>query len=174
MAKNNKKIIRRNILVILLLLAIVLLGNKLRSHSYSTVPHPGEVADEYCYGWLGMSLIKDGEPISWSSLDVYKNRELVKINVDGIYDADPSKPPFPIVKPYFDHPPLFGFISGGYAYLKGARDFVDASVILLRRPMLKMGIVTTLLIFWLGTRLYGKDIGLLSALFYWVLLHQAI
>jgi 4-amino-4-deoxy-L-arabinose transferase-like glycosyltransferase len=145
---------------------ILLMGNRLRSFSYATVPHPGEVTDEYAYGWLGLNLIKEKYPISWSSLSSYKSVSLEKINVDSLYDKNPAIPPFPIVKPFFDHPPLFGLITGGYAYLKGARSMVETSVSLLRRPMLKIALLTTILIYLLGTRFYGWKVGLLASLLY--------
>lgn len=142
------------------------MGNKLREYSYSKVPTPGEVADEYSYGWLGLSLITEGYPRSWSSLVGYPSRVEEKINVDGLYNLDPFRAPFPIVKPWFDHPPLFGLITGGYAYLKGARQFSQVSVILLRRPMLKIALLTTFLIFILGGELFNKQVGLFSAFLY--------
>mgnify|MGYP001565998181 CR=1 FL=1 len=155
-----------NMFFIAILLVIILLGNYLREFNYGLVPHPGEIADEYSYGWAGLSLIKDKYPISWSSLNSYKTTEDKKINVDEIYDKDPQRPPFPIVKPWFDHPPLLGLTTGGYAYLKGVREYQDASVAILRRPMLKIAILTTILIFILGWRLYSPGVGLLSALLY--------
>ena len=144
----------------------MLLGNRLRQFSYSQVPAPGEVADEYAYGWLGLSLIENQYPISWSLLPFYPDKSFEKINVDGLYDLDPNRVPFPIVKPWFDHPPLFGLLVGGYSYLKGVRDFKDASVILLRRPMLKIALLTTLLIYILGSELFNKQVGFLSAFLY--------
>ncbi len=161
-----KKLNSKYFVIGLILLVIIFVGNKLREFSYSSVPNPGEVADEYSYGWLGLSLIKDKYPISWSLLAGYSERRLEKINVDSIYDLEPARPPFPIVKPLFDHPPFFGLITGGYAYLKGARSFEEVSVILLRRPMLKIAILTTVLIFVLGSRLFSVRVGLLAALLY--------
>lgn len=160
------KWILKNKLKIILFISVLILGNYLRSFSYASVPHPGEVADEYSYGWVGVSLIKEGYPVSWSTLSPYKFRTLEKINVDFLYDKNEGTLPFPIVKPWFDHPPLFGLITGGYAYLKGARNFADASVILLRRPMLKIAILTTLLLFILAYRLYGVKVAFISSFLY--------
>ena len=153
------------IVKILILLAILFFGNKLRSYSYASVPHPGEVTDEYAWGWLGLSLIINRYPESWS-LNLYKNTVYKKINVDSIYDKNPETKAFAIVKPSFDNPPLFGLITGGYSYLKGVRNFEDASVAILRRPMLKIALISTILIFILASRLYGLNVGLLSAALY--------
>lgn len=157
---------KRNVVYGLVLLCILLLGNRLREYNYSTVPHPGETTDEYSYGWLGLNLWKDGFPKSWSSLSGYENSELQKINVDSIYNHDPMRPDFPIVSPWFDHPPLFGMITGGYAYIKGARNYEDVSVILLRRPMIKIALITTILIFVLASQLYNTKVGLFASLLY--------
>ncbi len=154
---------------IVCLVGILLLGNKLRTYSYSSVPRPSETADEYSFGWLGISLIKDRYPIAWSGIAAYKNHDFKKINVDGIFTEDPTRPYFSIDKPWFDHPPLFGVLIGGYAYIKGVRNFEDASVIILRRPMLKIGLLTTFLIFILGSILYDTKVALLSALLYSVI-----
>ena len=154
------------IYALILLIPILILGNKLREFSYASVPAPGEVADEYSFGWAGLSLIKNQYPIAWSGISAYKNHDFQKINVDGIYNQDPNRPAFSIDKPWLDHPPLFGLITGGYAYLKGARSFMETSVIFLRRPMLKIGILTTLLVFVFGWRLYGVYVGLISSLLY--------
>lgn len=153
-------------LVLILLSGILVLGNNLREFSYSSVPHPGEVADEYSFGWLGLSLIEDKYPVAWSGLPAYDKHDFQRINVDGIFDKNSDTKFFSIDKPWFDHPPLFGLISGGYAYIKGAREFVDASVILLRRPMIKIAMITTVSIFILGWKLYGTSTGLLAALLY--------
>lgn len=153
------------IVKILILLAVLFLGNKLRSYSYASVPHPGEVTDEYAWGWLGLSLIINKYPESWS-LNSYKDTVYKKINVDSIYDKNPETRPFAIVKPSFDNPPIFGLITGGYAYLKGVRNFEEASVAILRRPMLKIALVSTVLIFILASRLYGYEAGFLSAILY--------
>lgn len=155
-----------NILVFILLSLCIFFGNKFRILNYSTVPFPGETADEYSFGWLGISLIKDKYPVAWSGLPIYKDHDYQKINVDQIYDRNPGLEPFSIDKPWFDHPPLMGLLVGGYAYLKGARDFVDASVIILRRPMLKIAILNTLLIFILASRLFDRWVGLLGSFFY--------
>lgn len=170
MAKIDKSIKRGKILFsLLILLGILFLGNRLREYSYAQVPLPGETTDEYSFGWLGISLIKERYPIAWSGIDAYENHDYQRINVDGLFDKDPHRPLFSIDKPWFDHPPLFGLLTGGYAYLKGVREFEDASVIILRRPMLKIALLTTFLIFVLGWRWFGISVGLLAAFLYSVI-----
>jgi 4-amino-4-deoxy-L-arabinose transferase-like glycosyltransferase len=164
MEKYFKKI---KIIIPILLLGILFLGNQLREVHYATVPHPGETADEYGFAWAGLSFIKTGVPESWTLIDnVYTQVKGAKINVDDIYASDENKKPFTLVKPRFDQPPLFNLIIGGYSYLKGARDYVQTGVGIIRRPVLKISIITTILIFILGMRLYSPVVGLMSALIY--------
>lgn len=163
--KWTKKLLVKLLFVFILGL-ITILGNQYREKNYAQIPLPGETADEYSFGWLGLSLIKDHYPIAWSGIEGYKNYDYQKINVDSIFDKNPDLKPFSINKPWFDHPPLMGLIVGGYAYLKGARNFVDTSVILLRRPMLKIAIINTILIFFLASLLFNKWIGLISSFLY--------
>src|SRR4030042_1527894 len=158
--------LKNNLSSIILLTVIVILGNTLREFSYAEVPNPGETRDEYSFGWLGISLIKDRFPVAWSGIKAYGYNDEQKINVDHIFDKDAYLPLFPINKPWFDHPPMFGLFIGGYAYAKGVRTFQDASVIILRRPVLKVGILTTILVFILANLLFGKGVAILSSLLY--------
>jgi len=144
---------------------IVFLGLNMRKFSYAEVPFPGENADEYSFGWLGISLVKDKYPIAWSGVPPYVH-DYQKINVDRVFDKDPNRVPFPIDKPWFDHPPLFGLLVGGYAYFEGVRDFASASVLILRRPMIILAIINILLVFILGTLVHKRKLGLLASAIY--------
>jgi len=170
MAKNIWQLAKKEIFVILALGLILFLGDKLRSYNYATVPHPAETADEYNFAWAGLSLIKQGVPIGWTGIETgYKNIWYEKINVDGIFTEGPGKPiykAFRLTEPWFDKPPGFALLVGTYSYLKGAREFVQTDVGIIRRLMLKIALVTTVLIFLVGTKLYNKWVGLLAALFY--------
>lgn len=152
----------------IVLLVIILVGNKLRNFSYGSVPHPGETTDEYAFAWAGMSLLKTGVPTAWSLLaeNIYSNYRLEKINVDDIYGKDPARPAFRLVTPWFDKPPLFALIIGEYALTKGITQFSETTVGIIRRPMLWIAIITTILIFWLGVRLYNPWVGLVAAALY--------
>jgi hypothetical protein len=166
MAKIFKKVELKNLLIVLSLVGVLFIGNKLREYSYSEVPNPGETNDEYSFAWLGISLIQEGRPIAWSGIPGYKTTDYRRINVDGIFGGRPEKPDFPINSPWFDHPPLFGLLIGGYAYTKGVNNFEDASVIIIRRPMLKIAAVSSILVFILGWKLYGLSSGFLASLLY--------
>jgi 4-amino-4-deoxy-L-arabinose transferase-like glycosyltransferase len=174
MAKYDKrKIASSKTVLAIVLLVILLLGQRLRFYNYDVVPHPGETADEYGFAWAGLSLIKDGVPESWSSVNMatitdeaYENVRKEYVNVDGIHDKDPSGPPFSLVKPWFDKPPGFALFIGSYSYFKGAREYVQTGVGIIRRPMVRIALITTILIFFLGYRLFDARVGLVSALLY--------
>jgi len=152
---------------LLLLLGVLLLGNYLREYSYATVPHPGETADEYGFAWAGLSLIEKGIPESWTTLgNIYPKIESKIINVDNLYDKNVIRIPFTMVEPWFEKPPLFPLLIGGYSYLKNARLYAQTSTGIIRRPMLKIAILTSILIFWLASRWYGYGVGLLSVFLY--------
>lgn len=155
----------RNLVVYTLLVLIVVVGFNLRRFSFAQVPQPGDTADEYSFGWVGLSLIQQGYPIAWSGVAPYEHDYQI-INVDNVFGRDPTRLPFPIDKPWFDHPPLFGLFVGGFAYLSGARDFVDASVLLLRKPMVILGTLNIVLIFILASIIQDKILGLVSAASY--------
>lgn len=157
---------KQKIITLLILLAILFLGNKLREVNYATVPAPGENADEYAYSWIGLSILEGRAPKAWSSFpSAYKKVSIEKINVDNIF-LDKTRPPFTLTEPWYDSPPLMGIIVSSFAYLNGVRDFNQASVIITRRPVLKIALITTVLIFILGTIIWGKWVGLLSSLLY--------
>ena len=158
---------RKNFVVLVLLLGILFLGNKLREVNYATVPPPGENADEYAYAWIGLSILDGKPPRAWSAFPAaYPKVDLEVINVDNIFTVDNNRGPFELVEPWYDSPPLTGLLVSSFARLKGIRNFNDASVIITRRPMLKIAVVTTILIFVLGTILWGRVVGLSSALIY--------
>jgi 4-amino-4-deoxy-L-arabinose transferase-like glycosyltransferase len=156
----------KNLAVGIFVVFILILGHRLRSYEYATVPHPGEVADEYGYGWSGLSLLTSGSPRSWTTLPAYKNSSFERINIDHIFTDDPHRPEFMMVTPWFDHPPTFGLITGGYSYMKGVRSFESMGAGIIRRPIVKIGIITTLMAFLLAYRMFDYRVGLLSALLY--------
>jgi len=128
----------------------------LRSHNYSTWPRMGATFDEFAWPWLGISIIKDGVPRSWSYHPQYKDRQLVVWKGAN----------FILVRPYLEHPPLFGMVAGGYAWLTGQKDFTQVRLVKMRALSLFFGASSVALVFWLATLLYGKLTGLLAALVY--------
>lgn len=138
------------------LLILLLLGSLLlRLHHYELYPQRGATSDEYTYSFLGVSLLTEHKPISWSYFE-YKNPKIIKI--DGIL--------FPIVEPYFDHPPLYGLISGGFALLNGQNTFQKIQLSTIRLVPIALSLATTYLLFLLAKNLFGFETGIMALLIY--------
>ena len=111
--------------------------------------------DEYSFAWVGLSLIQVGTPIATSGIPGYNNTDHRYINVDQVFRGAAKGNPFPINYPWFDHPPLLGLITGGYAYLNGARVFEDALISFIRKPMIVFGTLSILLLFVFVKKIFG-------------------
>lgn len=144
---------------IILLSFILLIGFYARFVNYSIWPREGATFDEFAWPWLGISLIKDKIPMSWSPHSQYKNYKILIFR----------KAPFRIVWPYLEHPPLFGLLSGSFALLTGAKNMYDADYVNpqnLRKLSLFLGTVSILFIYLLVSKLYDYKMGFLSSLLY--------
>lgn len=132
------------------------MGAFLRLHNYEKYPQRGATSDEYTYSFLGLSLLTQGKPISWSHFDAYKNRTDVVIN--GIY--------FPMVQPYFDHPPFWGLVVGAWAILAGERSFNEISIQTIRLVPIGLSFISGVLLFFLALRLTDYVTALWALLIY--------
>ncbi len=157
----------KKILTASLLIVILFGGFLLRKNGFATTPPPGESTDEYSNAWVGLSLLQIGYPVGISGLPSYGEHDFRYINVDRVFSSNTVMGnAMPIDRPWFDHPPMMGLMTGSFAYLKGARVFEDASAVIIRKPVLVLSVLTIGLIFWLGTLIAGARAGLLSSLFY--------
>lgn len=147
------KLIKINSLIALII--ILAAAFYLRSLNSSRIPFPGESMDEYSFAWVGLSLIQLGTPIATSGIPGYKNPDFRYINVDQVFRGAAKGNPFPINYPWFDHPPLLGLVTGGYAYLKGARVFEDTQTTFIRKPMIALGTISVLLLFIFVKKIFG-------------------
>lgn len=135
---------------------IPILGLSLRLYNYAIFPSPIATTDEYAFAWCGWSLIHGQKPTSWSLLPAYSNWQLVKWR--GIS--------FRIVSPWFDHPPLFCLVVGVAATIGGAPTMFDCALEFMRIPSIVFGTLSTVLVYSLGSRIYNKGIGMVSAVLY--------
>ncbi|MDD4938338.1 MAG: glycosyltransferase family 39 protein [Candidatus Shapirobacteria bacterium] len=141
--------IKKNILKIakvFVFLMIVLLALFLRKKNYAEIPIPGQSADEYSYSWVGLSLIETGMPVGISGIEGYKNSLFRYVNVDRFFQTVSTEGPLEINYPWMDHPPLLGLITGGYAYLSGARIFEDTTTFIIRKPIILISTVSVALL----------------------------
>ena len=129
---------------IILVCFILLIGLMLRLHNYATYPQRGASSDEYTYAFLGMSLLTDHVPTSWSAFTAYKS--VRHLTIDNLY--------FPIVSPYFDHPPFNGIVVAGWSMLFGEDSFEEISLHTIRLVPIFLSMLSSLLVFFLGLRLY--------------------
>jgi 4-amino-4-deoxy-L-arabinose transferase-like glycosyltransferase len=139
----NYKIMIKKSLIVVVFITIFLLAFILRKKYYAEIPIPGQSTDEYSYSWVGLSLIETGMPVGISGFSGYKNAINKYINVDKYMQVLPSDP-LTINYPWMDHPPLLGLITGGYAYLSGARVFEDTRSLLIRRPIIVISCLSVL------------------------------
>ncbi len=135
---------------------ILILGLFLRQDKINTWPRLGATFDEYAWTWLGMNLIQNHVPESWSPHPQYKNKHLIAY----------QKAYFVLVKPYLEHPPLFGLVAGGYALLSGVKDPLHVDINHIRGLALLLGVLSIFLIYIFAAEVYDFKIGLLSSFLY--------
>ncbi|HMS22629.1 MAG TPA: glycosyltransferase family 39 protein [Candidatus Levybacteria bacterium] len=150
MKKNKNK------LFLILCVSIIIVGFLLRFHNYNVWPRLGATFDEYAWTWQGMNLIQQGVPISWSPHPQYANSQSI------VY----QQTHFRIVRPFLEHPPLFGIVAGGFAILNGATDMYSLHLSQIRPLALILGMLSLALIIALSTELYGKKIGIFVGILY--------
>lgn len=143
-----------------LVIAILLLGLFLRINNYTQYPPRGASSDEYTYTFMGMSLLKTGIPTSWSNFpayDVYGGKRQ-NLTINHIF--------FPLVTPYFDHPPLNGILVGGWAIMHGEDTFQKVSTKTIRQVPIALGMLSSLLVYILALRIYGRKTAIWALLIY--------
>lgn len=136
--------------------ALLLFSLILRLHRYEMYPQRGATSDEYTYSFLGVSLLTKGKPVSWSFLGGYKPAK--PLTIEHIY--------FPIVEPYFDHPPLYGLLVGSFALVNGQNSFEKIKLPTIRLVPIALSLATSLLLFLLAERLFGFKAGVLAMLIF--------
>src|SRR5260370_13500642 len=131
-----------------ILIGIILLGFLLRSNNLYTWPRLGATFDEYAWTWLGISLIQNHLPTSWSPHLVYSNAK----------DITYQKTHFRLVTPYLEHPPLFGLVAGSYALVSGVKDMYHLDLQHVRGLALILGIIIILIVYFFASMIYDVSI----------------
>lgn len=143
----------------ILIFAILILGLLLRLNNYTQLPPRGASSDEYTYSFLGMSLLEKGIPISWSYFPAYSTyAHTYSLTIDHIF--------FPMVIPYFDHPPLFGIVVAFWAILNGETTFSSITLGTIRQVPIFLGMVTSLLLYIIARKIYDKKTAIWALLIY--------
>lgn len=147
----------KNITLKYLLVSAIIAGSLiLRFHNYDKYPQRGATSDEYTYSFLGLSLIKEHLPISWSYFSAYKHK----------YDLTINKIYFPIVYPYFDHPPLNGLLVAGWSLVNGGDTFEKIDLKTIRLVPIFLSTLSSLLVFLISLRLYNHITAVWALLIY--------
>lgn len=145
-----------NKLKYILIVFILILGFWLRFDNYTTWPRHGATFDEYAWTWIGIGLISEKVPISWSRNPLYKDTKVIKYQ--GAL--------FQLAKPLLEQPPLFGLVAGSFAMLNGAKDIFDVTLENIRPLALILGVSSIGLLFLFVKEIYGTNIALLAGLLY--------
>ena len=97
--------------------AAVVVGGVLRIQQYQTVPFRAPNPDEWNWAWVGLSQLLGMPPTAWT---LYSNAY-----PHSVWVAPPAPDTGPLVHPWVDAPPLFGWIIGLAAWLHGDRTLND-------------------------------------------------
>lgn len=145
---------KKTILLVGILIAI--LGYNLRHHQFFHFPPLLDTHDELKAVFNGISLIKSGVPRSWSWFEVYGNFPIVTIRGSE----------YAIVEPWFEEPPLFSLIAGGYAIVRGMDTFEKVEPAVMRTPMVWLGALNVFLLFLLVYLIRGPLEASVASLIY--------
>lgn len=132
------------------------MGTILRYDKFRTIPRHGATFDEFAWTWLGINLIQKHAPISWSSQPQYKERFHLKYQGAAFW----------IVRPYLEHPPLFGIVAGSFALLNGASDMYQVTLGEIRPLALFLGAFSVFIVFLLSKEIYGREVAIIASLLY--------
>ncbi|MEA2682046.1 MAG: hypothetical protein QOK05_374 [Chloroflexota bacterium] len=136
------------------LLGTLVLALVLRFNDFTGAPPITDNGDELDWTWQGLGLITRGVPYGWSNLQVYSNAVPLRVNGE----------PFNLVHPFLDHPPLFGLLVGGAAWLQGARAFTEVTAQMIRPVPTLLSVVALWLAYLLGRRVLGAPPALVGVL----------
>src|SRR3989344_6849724 len=145
-----------NSIALLLRGLILVIAFVLRSDNLYTWPRKGATFDEYAWTWQGINLIKEKVPISWSPHPQYKEKKLVIYQETAFY----------VVKPYLEHPPLFGMLAGSYAILNGVSNMYDLDIKDIRGLALLLGVASVFILYFFLKEAYDSKTAILGSLLY--------
>lgn len=137
--------------------SVVLLAFVLRFHHYALFPSVTANVDERAWTWAGASILSGEGPVSWSLFDSYAERNIYAVREE--HSA-------PLVKPWLDHPPLFGLIPGLFHLLSGAEALDMPSQTAIRFPMVLIGALNAALLLLVAQKLFDTKTSTLLALLY--------
>lgn len=145
--------------------AVMAFGMFLRSWDHDVMPDFRENDDELFAEWDGYSLLADGTPRGWS---MWANEYGPAIAREQF--AYFRRPPFVVITPYFEHPPLLHVMAGAVAKLCGTHDWPHARLSETRVVPIALQGVTMLLLLAVARRFSPRG----PAAFFAMLLYALI
>ena len=136
------------------LFALVLLGLILRFSGYADTPAASANADEWAFGWGGLTLWTNGIPTGWSYLPAYAGR----VHVIHLHGTG-----YPLITPWLDHPPLFALLTGLAPWLAGQHSLAAVTTSAIRLPAVLLGTASIGLLQASGRRVVGPTGAALGA-----------
>jgi len=141
---------------------LVLLGGGLRLYDYTVAPDFRENMDELFAAWNGWQLVEDGTTRGWSLWPHRYGAGTARESVTYWRER-----PIPVIRPYFEHPPLFHLLVGVAAHLGGAQSFEHVRVTHTRLVPIALSMIALLLCMALALRVARSRMAALAAgLFY--------
>jgi 4-amino-4-deoxy-L-arabinose transferase-like glycosyltransferase len=127
---------------------LVVIGLGLRLQGYTEAPKPADNVDDLAWAWAGISLWEEHVPTAWSYQPAYRSHFTLVAPGTGRV--------LPGVRPWFDHPPGFALLIGGFSMLAGEREFSQVTAGVVRLPVIGLSLLTLVLAYLLGRRLLGR------------------
>ncbi len=137
---------------------LVLMAGGLRLYEYSAAPDFRENMDELFAAWNGWQLLEDGTTRGWT---LWPGR--YGPGTTREYVTYWRKRPVPVIRPYFEHPPLFHVLVGAAAHLGGARSFDHVRVAQTRLVPIGLSLIALLLCMALTLRVARSRMAALAA-----------
>jgi len=135
-----------------LVVAIFLVGAGLRLHHLTDYPERNSTADEYAWTWSGMSLVNQGVPRAWSWMPAYGD-----VPVSTWHGNE-----YRLVKPWFDHPPLYPLYVGAFMRAAGMRQIFYVQERVMRLSNMPLFAAAFFLLFLVARRVADETHALLT------------
>lgn len=146
---------------VILFIAVFIVLFVLSSHEYNRFPYEVH-GEEQAFAWAGLSLLKEGTPVSWSHFDYLEG----SIVYSGPIGDEPHQIFVDLVKPWFDHPPTFSILAALVSYAKGLETQSVLPAIWVRLPNMVAFWLSLVFVFFLTKKLFGYWTGMLAMIIY--------
>lgn len=144
-----------------LFLAVFVFLFILSSHEYNRFPYEVH-GEEQAFAWAGLSLLKEGTPVSWSHFE-YPEGSIV---YSGPIGNEPHQIFVDLVEPWFDHPPTFSTMAALISYANGLETQTVLPAIWVRLPNMIAFWLSLAFVFLLARKLFGYWTGMLAMIIY--------